>query len=115
MDTVDLDPKDAEIFFAMLASISSEGSDLDPMSELEVDINAFVYGCMNLRGPAAGIDLQALMFETRIMAQHIKFIREMVCDLRESCHGRCLVELARTSEDPNIDGDPGRPGSKGAE
>jgi hypothetical protein len=55
----ELDMKDAELFFHMLAA-----SDPDDDS---VEINHFVLGCMKLRGSASGIDVQTLHYDMRNM------------------------------------------------
>lgn len=65
MSRLGLDPFDSELFFMMLASVSEDGG---------VDPEAFVSGCMQLRGPAAGIDMQCLIFETRQMHEAVRDI-----------------------------------------
>lgn len=86
MEKVELDPKDTELFFAMLSAVSENG---------EVDVNAFVDGCMHLRGPAAGIDLQAVLFEMRGMSKQVRSIRRIV-------DGLCSDVLTATSVSPRL-------------
>mmetsp|Transcript_21335 Transcript_21335/g.61685 ORF Transcript_21335/g.61685 Transcript_21335/m.61685 type:complete len:643 (-) Transcript_21335:28-1956(-) len=57
LQIIGLDIKDATLFFDMLAS-ANEG---------EVDIEDFINGCMRLKGAATSIDMQHLVFETKMM------------------------------------------------
>jgi len=79
-----LDITDATMFFEMLASRSEDN---------EVDIEAFVAGCMRLKGLATSLDLQTLMFETKLLhkqqrefhvyvGEHLQRITEQVGDLQ---------------------------------
>merc|ERR1712061_596304 len=64
-----LDIKDAEGFFQMLLEISGDS---------EVEIGHFVDGCMKMRGGATSLDMQALAFESRILAKRQKeFFRRL--------------------------------------
>merc|ERR1712151_249507 len=58
LSVLGLDIKDAEIFFGMLQSASSNG---------EVEVDSFVDGCMRLKGWATSIDMQSLVFETKVI------------------------------------------------
>merc|ERR1711972_1273086 len=58
LSVLGLDIKDAEIFFGMLQSASSNG---------EVEVESFVEGCMRLKGWATSIDMQSLLFETKVI------------------------------------------------
>jgi hypothetical protein len=57
----DMDMKDAELFFHMLASMH------DREGHEKVDIRTFVLGCMRLRGYASNIDLQTLHYDLKTM------------------------------------------------
>jgi len=79
-----LDITDAECFFEMLAALHDDQ---------EVDIPTFVTGCMKLKGTATSLDLQRLMFETKLIyrnqrnfhefcIQNLEELREDMCNLR---------------------------------
>merc|ERR1719188_838139 len=53
-----LDIKDAQMFFEMLCAL--EGT-------TEVDIDAFVGGCMRLKGVATSVDLQSLLYQVKVL------------------------------------------------
>merc|ERR1712187_762346 len=55
----DVDVKDIELFFNMIASLN----DKDGVEE--VDIKTFVLGCLRLRGAASNADLQVLHFDMK--------------------------------------------------
>merc|ERR1719162_2071608 len=70
MRSLELDPKDFEMFFCMLSSISGTS---------KVDINCFVDGCMYVRGPAASLDVQCLRFEVSLIRAHLmKYIESQL-------------------------------------
>merc|ERR1711924_47215 len=54
-----LDIKDAEMFFKMLKDAEHEGE--------AVEIDAFIDGCMKMKGGAKSLDIQALRFRLRGM------------------------------------------------
>merc|ERR1712018_12524 len=54
-----IDVKNAELFFNMLRSIAGDSD--------EVDIKTVVNACLRLKGFATGIDLQTMMFETKLL------------------------------------------------
>ncbi|CAK0905283.1 unnamed protein product [Prorocentrum cordatum] len=56
-------PSDAELFLNMLAA-SSEGQ--------EVDIESIVQGCMRMKGSASSLDVQNLIFITKIIHKRQK-------------------------------------------
>lgn len=58
LHSLGLEVKDAYMFFETLRSIS--GGE-------EVDIDAFVEGCMKMRGAATGIDLAAVSFQSKVL------------------------------------------------
>jgi len=58
--SIGLDIQDAETFFQILASIN--GTE-------EVDIDTFVMGCLRLKGSATSIDMQSLVYETKLIHQ----------------------------------------------
>jgi len=57
--TLGLDIKDSKLFFDMLREAS--------LRDGEVDIESFVNGCMRLKGGATSLDMQALLFETKVI------------------------------------------------
>jgi len=61
--------KDAELFFQMLGSVSQTE---------EVDIDAFIAGCMKMKGFALSVDLLSLGFETKLIGRaQVEFISHM--------------------------------------
>lgn len=52
--------KDAELFFQMLGSVSQTNA---------VDIDAFIAGCMKMKGFALSVDLLSLGFETKLISR----------------------------------------------
>jgi len=68
-----LNIRDAQLFFQMLSTTSDE-----------VDIDEFVNGCMKLKGAATSIDLQSVLFQTRLIhrtQQH--FFKNCEAQLKE--------------------------------
>lgn len=77
----DLDMKDAELFFRMLASVeNADGLDGN------VDIRTFVLGCMRLRGVASNIDVQSLHYD---MKNFFRIEREEIRKLVETVQHYC--------------------------
>jgi len=70
MNSVNLDVRDAELFFRMLVACNHEDS---------VNVKTFTEGVLKIRGAATSIDLQCLAFEVRI-------IRQMLAEL----HGQSM-------------------------
>jgi len=68
-------------FFHMLANISNSD---------EVDIDTFVEGCMRMKGSATSIDMQSLVYETKLI-HHEQRIFYKSC---ETMLGILLKELA---------------------
>merc|ERR1712217_891957 len=56
-----IDIKNAEAFFKMLCAIAGEDSD--------IDLHTLVTFCLRMKGAASNIDLQALMFEVKLMSK----------------------------------------------
>merc|ERR1711879_806347 len=71
LSVLDLDVKDAEAFFLVLASASERA---------EVDINTFVEGCLRLRGAATSIDVQQLVAQNREIQRNLYQIQQEFCD-----------------------------------
>merc|ERR1712012_428996 len=63
----DVDIKDAELFFRMLATVAESD---------EVPFATFTEGCMRLKGMASSIDLHTVHFETKLMNRTQKFFHE---------------------------------------
>lgn len=81
-----LDIRDAEFFFDLLAEVSdNEG----------VDIDVFVAGCMRLKGYATSIDLQSLLYETKVMHKSQKqFFLQCEALLKIAFANTCSGEVA---------------------
>jgi len=60
-----LEVKDVEVFFKTLTAIA----DTDTLS-----IDAFVDGCMKMKGPASSLDVHALDFQLQVMSRHLSRI-----------------------------------------
>jgi len=87
---LDLEIWDSENFFKMLTSISQTS---------DIDLATFVTGCMQLRGPAKRVNLQAVHSEVRNVKQHVKAGHHFQHEL-----GRHLLggsSLSMNSEDTN--------------
>merc|ERR1712232_1367469 len=78
----------------------------------DLEIHAFVEGCMRLKGLAPSIDLQTLHFETKLM--HVKekhffqFVEEQFLDLAStvaSLYGEVLSTGASSSRSGRSSGD----------
>jgi len=69
-----LDIKDAEMFFKMLTSITGDK---------DVEIGAFVAGCMKMKGFAMSVDLLSIGFELKLLAQVMKSMQRQVGELSE--------------------------------
>lgn len=67
MAAIELDIKDAELFFDMLLSAAPQG---------DVRIESFVEGCLKMKGMATSIDIQCLSFETRLIHQNMLKLHE---------------------------------------
>merc|ERR1712113_828690 len=65
-----LDIRHAEIFFDMLASSSSE--------EEEVSIDAFVDGCMKMKGEATSLDMQVLLYKTKVIYRELRRMHHLI-------------------------------------
>eukprot|EP00747_Dinoflagellata_sp_TGD_P217702 gnl/TRDRNA2_/TRDRNA2_90070_c0_seq1.p1 gnl/TRDRNA2_/TRDRNA2_90070_c0~~gnl/TRDRNA2_/TRDRNA2_90070_c0_seq1.p1 ORF type:complete len:730 (+),score=165.39 gnl/TRDRNA2_/TRDRNA2_90070_c0_seq1:82-2190(+) len=73
MSLLGLDVKDAAMFFDSLAEAG--GSD-------EVDIDSFVEGCLRMKGPASGIDLQCLSLQVKVLQRsQLELTRHLVARL----------------------------------
>jgi len=82
----DLDVKDAELFFQMLASVYDSG---------RVKIETFVATCLKLRGVASAVDLQSLHFELRRQAySHARKLRRMEMALSKLQDSLCFIHSA---------------------
>lgn len=71
--TLGLDIRDAEVFFVMLAAANNTE---------ELDMSAFVHGCMALRGPAAMIDTQSVVFHATLIQRNLLTVERDVGELR---------------------------------
>lgn len=69
MASLGLEVHDVELFFKVVAG-----------SQDEVSIEEFVEGCMATKGTASSLDIQKQLFETRLLAQHL---REVQRDLQK--------------------------------
>jgi len=81
-----LDIKDAELFLGMLAEASGEK---------EVNVDAFIHGCMRLKGTATSLDMQLLVFGTSMVYKCQKQIQR---DLRKF---RYNFKSMETTASPN--------------
>jgi len=73
LQVLGLNINDAQLFFQMLSTTDDE-----------VDIEEFVSGCMKLKGAATSIDMQSVLFQTRLIhrtQQH--FFKDCEATLRE--------------------------------
>merc|ERR1719512_334424 len=61
-ELLDIEVADVDMFYEMMAGLV--GSD-------ELDIDLFVAGCMKMKGNASSADVQALLFQTRLMQSQI--------------------------------------------
>jgi hypothetical protein len=66
-DVRGLSVKDTSMFFQMLASASNGGSEDRQQEEDSVDLQAFVTGCMRLKGTASCMDLYTLSQQVKAM------------------------------------------------
>jgi len=67
-----LDIRDAETFFKMLANIAGPN---------RVDANAFVEGCMRMKGGATSVDLACLSFQTDLLHHEFKNLSRHITQL----------------------------------
>lgn len=74
MLSLGLEVRDAQIFFETLRNIS--GTE-------EVDIDAFVEGCIKMKGTASGIDLAAVSFQAKLMQSSLNDLHVKLTDDRE--------------------------------
>lgn len=63
LDEVGLNITDARVFFDMLLRLSDDR---------KVNSDAFVNGCLHVRGKAAAFDMQILLFETRVLVKKMQ-------------------------------------------
>lgn len=91
LSTLGLDVRDATLFFGVLAASSDTQ---------EVDINAFVDGCMRLRGSATSIDMQGLVFQTRLIHKcQRRLHKELMDNVTALAHLNRSLALARVRPD----------------
>lgn len=81
LDIVELDARDARLFFAMLlaACEPSCAQGVEP----GVDIDMFVDGCMKMKGSATSIELQCLSFSMKLMQETCLHMQMDVMELKE--------------------------------
>jgi len=84
--SLELTIQDAGLFFRMLSEHSSQANK-------EVDIDTFVDGCMRVKGPAMGLDLQAVNFSIRQIQEQQQISQE----LNQAFFTTCANEFKRLS------------------
>merc|ERR1712232_172469 len=67
MASVGLEVHDVEFFFRLIAGPTKH-------EELEIDLEDFVAGCMSMKGPASGLDMQRELFETTRLHKQLKVL-----------------------------------------
>eukprot|EP00931_Biecheleriopsis_adriatica_P021867 TRINITY_DN14181_c0_g1_i1.p1 TRINITY_DN14181_c0_g1~~TRINITY_DN14181_c0_g1_i1.p1 ORF type:complete len:526 (+),score=85.59 TRINITY_DN14181_c0_g1_i1:625-2202(+) len=95
-----LDVKDAQKFFSML-EILSDG---------QVDVDAFVYGCLRMKGTATCLDMQYLLFETKTIRRHQRALetrldrslREFTAELEKAVACSAVDQRAAFHATPSI-------------
>jgi len=71
LNSLELSIQDSELFFRMLS---------EHRADREVDIDAFVDGCMRVKGPAMGVDLQTFVFAVRQYSNEQRVLLESFSD-----------------------------------
>merc|ERR1712113_267862 len=89
LSVLGLDIKDAEMFFGMLAIAG--GRD-------EVSIEAFVEGCMRMKGLATSLDLQTLTYRTQLIQQAQKRSYEGLVRRLEGIEGSLKKTEAQSAQ-----------------
>merc|ERR1712224_47942 len=80
--TLDIEVRDAELFFDILADLSDTG---------EVDVIAFAEGCLYMKGPAKAMDMQILAFQVKMIhSNQLRFANYLTArldDIQKSLTG----------------------------
>lgn len=87
MEDSQLNPADAHMFYKVLQSFSHEDG---------VDIVQFIDGCMQMRGAAAGIDVQILRCQTNNIASQIQIHQNDLAQMKMLLK-TCAAERQRHS------------------
>lgn len=88
-DVRGIDVKDAEMFFRLLISTTNGSNGGKDQRDARVNLQAFVQGCMTLKGVASSIDLHTLSFEVKVMhsAQRsfVASVNQQLVELHHVC------------------------------
>jgi len=87
LDSLSLDVRDAETFFQMLAKIAGHN---------RIDAEAFVEGCMRMKGTASSVDLACLSFQTDLLHHELHNLSRSVDQLVR----HTTVEKRRQQQQP---------------
>merc|ERR1739848_917555 len=69
-DNLELDVRDAEMFFNILSRLT-EGE-----GPVELNCEAFIEGCMRMKGQASSLDLQAVVYQNSVLIKSVHSLRE---------------------------------------
>jgi len=68
----------------------------------DITLDEFVYGCMNLAGPAKGLQVARMGYESTIIRKEIKAMREDLRRLKTSMDGQHAGSQAYLREIPTL-------------